>query len=264
MATEAQQRARAVWSAGDFDAIAAAHLGGRRRPRRRGSGSSEGDRVLDVALRDRQRGDPGGASPAATSPGSTSPRSCSRTRGAMRADAGVEIEWVEGDAQEMPFEERSFDVVVSTFGCMFAPDHGAAAGEIARVLAPGGRIGRRRVEPGGQHRRLLRRRSPSTRRRRRRASSRRRSGACRDHVDGDLRRHRRRAAVRGRRRRTGASTRNEEAVDEYETKFGPIVMLRAALEPEGRWGAAHDAWSTTSAKSTRPPTTATSSRPSTD
>ena len=49
MATEAQQRARATWSAGDFDAIAAADLGGRRRPRRSGSASSEGERVLDVA-----------------------------------------------------------------------------------------------------------------------------------------------------------------------------------------------------------------------
>ena len=44
------------------------------------------------------------------------------------AAAGVEVEWVEGDAQDLPFEDASFDVVLSTFGCMFAPDHRATAG----------------------------------------------------------------------------------------------------------------------------------------
>jgi ubiquinone/menaquinone biosynthesis C-methylase UbiE len=45
------------------------------------------------------------------------------------AEAGVDIEWVEGDAQELRFADESFDRVVSTFGAMFAPDHERAAGE---------------------------------------------------------------------------------------------------------------------------------------
>src|SRR5919198_1239354 len=57
------------------------------------------------------------------------------------AKAGVEIEWVEGDAESLPFDDESFDVVLSTFGCMFAPRQDLAAREIARVLRPGGRIG---------------------------------------------------------------------------------------------------------------------------
>ncbi len=56
------------------------------------------------------------------------------------AEAGVEIEWVEADAQELPFGEESFDRVTSTFGAMFAPDHLRAAAELVRVCRPGGRI----------------------------------------------------------------------------------------------------------------------------
>jgi SAM-dependent methyltransferase len=56
------------------------------------------------------------------------------------ADAMVEIDFVEGDAQALPFGDASFDRVVSTFGHMFAPDHARAAAEMKRVLRPGGVI----------------------------------------------------------------------------------------------------------------------------
>jgi SAM-dependent methyltransferase len=56
------------------------------------------------------------------------------------ADAMVEIDFVEGDAQEMPFDDSSFDRVVSTFGHMFAPDHRRTADELRRVLRPDGVI----------------------------------------------------------------------------------------------------------------------------
>ena len=52
-----------------------------------------------------------------------------------------DVEWVEGDAQALSFEEASFDVVSSSFGIMFAPDHQASAAEIARVCRPAGRLG---------------------------------------------------------------------------------------------------------------------------
>ena len=60
---------------------------------------------------------------------------------ANAAEAGVEIEWIEGDAEQLPFDDASFDAVISVFGCMFAPDQKTTASEIARVLKPGGRIG---------------------------------------------------------------------------------------------------------------------------
>src|SRR3954447_14867762 len=54
---------------------------------------------------------------------------------------GVELEWVEADAEDLPFEDASFDAAISTFGIMFAPRQSVAATELARVVSPGGRIG---------------------------------------------------------------------------------------------------------------------------
>ena len=63
-------------------------------------------------------------------------------RGRERAAAErLEIEFVEADAQDLPFDDASFDVAMSIFGAMFAPDHGKAASELLRVVKPGGRIG---------------------------------------------------------------------------------------------------------------------------
>jgi ubiquinone/menaquinone biosynthesis C-methylase UbiE len=55
-------------------------------------------------------------------------------------EQGLEIDYVVGDAESLSFEDASFDKVSSTCGIMFTPDHEAAAGELARVTAPGGRI----------------------------------------------------------------------------------------------------------------------------
>ncbi len=63
-------------------------------------------------------------------------------RARRRADAeGLEVEFVDGDAEALPFDDGSFDVVSSVFGAMFAPDQERTAGELARVTRPGGRIG---------------------------------------------------------------------------------------------------------------------------
>jgi len=53
---------------------------------------------------------------------------------------GLEIEWREGDAENLPFEDGSFDRVLSTFGHMFAPRHRRTAEEMARVCRQGGAI----------------------------------------------------------------------------------------------------------------------------
>jgi len=55
-------------------------------------------------------------------------------------EAGVEIDWVEGDAEALPFEDESFDRVLSVFGVMFAPQQKIAANELARVCKPGGSV----------------------------------------------------------------------------------------------------------------------------
>jgi SAM-dependent methyltransferase len=53
----------------------------------------------------------------------------------------LEIEFVHGDAQSLPFADASFDIVTSSFGIIFPPDREAVARELARVTKPGGRLG---------------------------------------------------------------------------------------------------------------------------
>jgi SAM-dependent methyltransferase len=62
--------------------------------------------------------------------------------GRARAQAdGFTIQFQEADAENLPFPDSSFDVVMSTFGVMFTPNQEKAAAELARVCKPGGRIG---------------------------------------------------------------------------------------------------------------------------
>jgi SAM-dependent methyltransferase len=71
-------------------------------------------------------------------------------RGRERAAAErLDVEFVEGDAAELPFGEAEFDVVISIFGAMFAPEHEKAAAELLRVCKPGGRIGMANWVPDG-------------------------------------------------------------------------------------------------------------------
>ncbi len=62
---------------------------------------------------------------------------------------GLTIDWVEGDAQDLPFADGEFDVVASSVGAMFAADHEAVAGELVRVCRPGGTIGMINFTPEG-------------------------------------------------------------------------------------------------------------------
>ena len=65
------------------------------------------------------------------------------------AAEGLDIAFVEGDAQNLPFEDASFDTVLSVFGAMFAPDQEQAAAELLRACRPGGRIGMANWTPEG-------------------------------------------------------------------------------------------------------------------
>ena len=71
-------------------------------------------------------------------------------RGRERAAAErLRLTFREGDAEEVPFPDASFDAVLSTFGAMFAPDQERAARELLRVCRPGGRIGMANWTPEG-------------------------------------------------------------------------------------------------------------------
>jgi SAM-dependent methyltransferase len=150
-ATRASQQ---TWSQGDFAMIASIVLH-----------ASEdlveavevfpGDRVLDVAC-----GSGNGAIAAARRAwGNTTgldfvPELLERARERAAAER-LEIEFVEGDAQDLPFEDGRFDVTMSVFGAMFAPDQQRTADELLRVTKPGGRIGMANWCPDGGLERLF-------------------------------------------------------------------------------------------------------------
>jgi SAM-dependent methyltransferase len=68
------------------------------------------------------------------------PKLLEQARERARAE-GLAVRFDEGDAEHLPFEDDSFDIVLSTCGAMFAPDHQRTADELVRVCRPGGRIG---------------------------------------------------------------------------------------------------------------------------
>jgi SAM-dependent methyltransferase len=135
-----KQGARATWAAGDYPAIAQRQLWTVGPRIVRAVGVRPGDDVLDVAC-----GTGTAALRAAQAGGRVvgvdlTPELFAAGR-RLAAEAGVQIEWVQGDAEDLPLADESFDVVLSTFGCMFAPRHAVTAHELARVLRPGGRLG---------------------------------------------------------------------------------------------------------------------------
>lgn len=72
--------------------------------------------------------------------------------GRVIAERGLHLDgirWVVGDVEQMPFPDAAFDVVVSTVGVIFAPDHRRVASELRRVLRPGGRLGLACAKPEG-------------------------------------------------------------------------------------------------------------------
>jgi ubiquinone/menaquinone biosynthesis C-methylase UbiE len=71
-------------------------------------------------------------------------------RGRDRAAAeGLQVTFEVADAEALPYPDASFDVILSTFGAMFAPDHDKSAAEMMRVCRPGGRIGLASWTPQG-------------------------------------------------------------------------------------------------------------------
>jgi SAM-dependent methyltransferase len=231
-----KQRARTTWAAGNFHKVAQRiwDVGGRIVDR---VAPKPGEDLLDVAC------GTGNVTVRAAQTGARAvglditPELLEVGRG-VAEEAGVEVEWVEGDAEALPFDDASFDIVTSTFGCMFAPRHQLAAAEIARVLRPGGRlaiaawtpegqvgtffvtIGSHLPPPPGNFEPPPLWGSP-------------------DHV-GEI--------FAG----TGVELSFDtevvdmrfdsvdETIAEYENEFGPIVMAKAALEPAGKFDALRD------------------------
>jgi SAM-dependent methyltransferase len=135
---EFKERQRAMWASGDYASLSEliSDVGELVVER---SGVDDGMEVLDVAC-----GTGNAALPAARAGAKVTgldlvPELLAHGREKAAAE-GLEITWVEGDAEELPFEDARFDRVFSTFGHMFAPRHRRAADEMARACREGGTI----------------------------------------------------------------------------------------------------------------------------
>jgi SAM-dependent methyltransferase len=141
-------RHRAMWALGDYPALAADLVSGLGPILVEACGVGAGDRVLDVAA-----GSGNAAIPAARAGASVV--ACDLTPELLEAGQreaarlGVRLRWQPGDAEDLPFADGEFDIVLSCLGVMFAPHHQASADELIRVCRPGGTIGLLNWTPEG-------------------------------------------------------------------------------------------------------------------
>jgi SAM-dependent methyltransferase len=228
---EFRQRARATWAAGDWDNFSrlVEPVGALVLER---IGIEPGLHLLDVGT-----GSGGTVAIPAALRGATvvgcdvTPELFEHAR-RRAAEAGVEVEWVEADAQDLPFGEASFDRVTSTFAAMFAPDHNGAAAELVRVCRPGGRIAMTTwVNDGfaGELFNLTGSFMPPP------------PGAqppplwgVEEHVEEVFAATEVRPTIE-RQTVDFDFPSVEEAVRRYAEDFGPFVTARGVLEPQGRW-----------------------------
>jgi SAM-dependent methyltransferase len=137
---ELKQKHRKMWASGDYPSMVETFLTPLG-PRLVGAcGIGPGDRVLDVAAGTGNASIPAAATGAEVTASDLTPELFEAGR-ARAAAARIELEWAEADAENLPFEDESFDVVISSIGVMFAPHHQAAADELVRVCRPDGTIG---------------------------------------------------------------------------------------------------------------------------
>jgi SAM-dependent methyltransferase len=133
-----KQGQKAMWTAGDYPEVArrietvGEYLAER-------AAAAPGIELLDVATGTGNVAIPAARAGASVTGLDLTPKLLEAHRARAEA-AGVEVELIEGDAEEMPFAEDSFDRVTSCFGVMFAPRQRIAAEELVRVARPGATI----------------------------------------------------------------------------------------------------------------------------
>jgi len=146
---ELKQTHRATWAAGDYAAVAEVIDEAPPRDLLDRVGVSPGEDVLDVATGTGNIALRAAAAGAHVIGLDLTPELFETAR-RRAAEQSVVIDWIEGDAEELPFEDGRFDRVLSAFGVQFAPHHEIVAHELARVTRPGGRIGLVNWTPTGQ------------------------------------------------------------------------------------------------------------------
>jgi SAM-dependent methyltransferase len=142
-----KERSREAWGLGDYERIAQLIL-----PVSRAlvdaCAISAGQEVLDVAAGNGNLAVLAGEEGASVVASDFSPGQIELGRRRTAAE-GLEVEWVEADAEELPFEDGRFDCAASVFGAMFAPRPDRVASELFRVVKPGGTVGMANWGPYG-------------------------------------------------------------------------------------------------------------------
>jgi ubiquinone/menaquinone biosynthesis C-methylase UbiE len=131
---------RGVWTMGDYAAVAAEIIPDFGPVLVEAVGIGAGQKVLDVAAGTGNVAIPAALTGAEVTASDLTPRLLEIGE-ADAADRGATLTWVEADAEHLPFDDASYDAVVSSVGVMFAPHHRQAADELLRVTRPGGTIG---------------------------------------------------------------------------------------------------------------------------
>ena len=135
--TELKARHRAMWASGDYPSMVETFLLPLGPRLVEACGIRAGQRVLDVAAGTGNASIPAAQTGAEVVASDLTPELLDAGRARAEA-AGASLEWVEADAEHLPFDEGSFDVAISAIGVMFAPHHQDAADELVRVCRPGG------------------------------------------------------------------------------------------------------------------------------
>jgi SAM-dependent methyltransferase len=228
---EFKQRQRAVWSTGDFPDVATRIVSASEEVVR-AADVGPGQDVLDVAT------GTGNAAILAAQRGAKvtgidlTPELFDAARKRF-GEAGLEVDLIEGDAEDLPFPDASFDRVLSVFGVMFVPRHDVGAAELVRVCRPGGIIGVAAWTPDGttgQMFRILGSHMPPP------------PPELKPPMMWGSEEYVRElfapsgASLAFERRIVAFEYPSIEWAMEYnERALGPIVMIKAALEPEGKW-----------------------------
>jgi len=136
---ELKDRHRRMWALGDYTSVAREVVPALGAVLIAEAGIGPGDYVLDVAAGTGNASIPAALAGARVVALDLTPELLNAGQ-AIAGNQGLELDWVEGDAESLPFEDAVFDAVVSCVGVMFAPNHRQAAAELVRVCRPGGTV----------------------------------------------------------------------------------------------------------------------------
>ncbi len=146
--SELKARHRAMWASGDYPGMVETFLLPLGPRLVEACGIGPGMRVLDIAAGTGNASLPAARAGADVTASDLTPELLEAGR--QRAEAeGLTLDWKEADAENLPFKDESFDVVMSSIGAMFAPRHQAVADEMVRVCRSGGTIGMLNWTPEG-------------------------------------------------------------------------------------------------------------------